>query len=77
MVLWTSLSPPPPDSILVEPMLSISSMKMMLGACSLQVWSQDLVLSVSVSHLAITNSSLTIRLPSPMNFCTSSEPDTL
>ena len=42
-------------------MLSISSMKMMLGACS----------------RAITNSSRTILLPSPMNFWTSSEPDTL
>jgi hypothetical protein len=29
-------SPPPPDSILAEPMLSISSMKMMEGACSLR-----------------------------------------
>ena len=28
-------SPPPPDSILAEPMLSISSMKMIEGACSL------------------------------------------
>ena len=61
MVRCTSLSPPLPDSILVDPMESISSMKMMEGACS----------------LAITNSSLTILLPSPMNFWTSSEPDTL
>mmetsp|Transcript_5519 Transcript_5519/g.21191 ORF Transcript_5519/g.21191 Transcript_5519/m.21191 type:complete len:240 (-) Transcript_5519:89-808(-) len=43
-----------------EPMESISSMKMMDGA-----WS-----------LAITKSSLTMREPSPMYFCTSSEPDT-
>lgn len=42
------------------PMESTSSMKMMDGACS----------------LAITNNSRTIREPSPMYFCTSSEPDT-
>ena len=29
------------------------------------------------SHLAMTNSSRTMRDPSPMYFCTSSEPDTL
>ena len=44
----------------VPPMLSISSMKMMLGACC----------------RAMTNSSRTMRLPSPMYFCTSSLPDT-
>lgn len=36
IVRWTSLSPLPlPDSIRADPMLSISSMKMMDGACSL------------------------------------------
>lgn len=29
-----------------------------------------------LSHLAITNSSRTIRDPSPINFCTNSDPDT-
>ena len=57
----TSPSPPDPPPSREEPMESISSMKMMEGACS----------------LAITNSSLTMREPSPMYFCTSSEPDTL
>ncbi len=61
MVLCTSESPPLPDSILVDPMESISSMKMMEGACS----------------RAMTNNSRTILEPSPMNFCTSSEPETL
>ena len=42
-------------------MESISSMKMMEGACS----------------LAMTKSSLTMRDPSPMYFWTSSEPETL
>ena len=46
------------------------------GVLSTSVVSRP-VLSVSVSHLAITKSSLTIRLPSPINFCTSSEPETL
>lgn len=96
IVLCTSLSPPEPPSRRDDPMESISSMKMMEGACS----------------LAMTNSSRTIRAPgektagrikvtqlrseknvswmemnlikmrmncspSPMNFWTSSEPDTL
>mmetsp|Transcript_33176 Transcript_33176/g.93948 ORF Transcript_33176/g.93948 Transcript_33176/m.93948 type:complete len:206 (+) Transcript_33176:207-824(+) len=61
MVRCTSLSPPPPPlSVRADPMLSTSSMKMIDGACS----------------LAITNSSRTIRDPSPMYFCTSSLPDT-
>uniref|UniRef100_A0A182KHQ4 Uncharacterized protein n=1 Tax=Anopheles christyi TaxID=43041 RepID=A0A182KHQ4_9DIPT len=60
IVRCTSESPPLPDSIRDEPMESISSMKMMEGACS----------------RAITNSSRTIREPSPINFCTSSDPDT-
>ncbi|CAD6234378.1 GSCOCG00001869001-RA-CDS, partial [Cotesia congregata] len=41
-------------------MESISSMNIIEGACS----------------RAITNNSRTIREPSPMNFCTNSEPDT-
>mmetsp|Transcript_396 Transcript_396/g.1063 ORF Transcript_396/g.1063 Transcript_396/m.1063 type:complete len:253 (-) Transcript_396:482-1240(-) len=61
IVRCTSESPPPlPPSMRAEPMLSISSMKMMDGACS----------------LAITKSSRTMRDPSPMYFCTSSDPDT-
>mmetsp|Transcript_6564 Transcript_6564/g.12634 ORF Transcript_6564/g.12634 Transcript_6564/m.12634 type:complete len:211 (+) Transcript_6564:130-762(+) len=60
IVLCTSESPPFPPSILDDPMLSISSMKMMLGALS----------------LAMTKSSLTILLPSPMYFWTSSAPET-
>mmetsp|Transcript_7607 Transcript_7607/g.21620 ORF Transcript_7607/g.21620 Transcript_7607/m.21620 type:complete len:346 (-) Transcript_7607:39-1076(-) len=61
MVRCTSLSPPPePPSMRALPMLSTSSMKMMEGACS----------------RAITNSSRTMRLPSPMYFCTSSDPET-
>ena len=55
-----SLPPDPPPS-LEEPMESISSMKMMEGACS----------------RAMTKSSRTMRDPSPMYFCTSSDPDTL
>mmetsp|Transcript_611 Transcript_611/g.2437 ORF Transcript_611/g.2437 Transcript_611/m.2437 type:complete len:280 (+) Transcript_611:925-1764(+) len=59
MVRCTSESPPPePPSILALPMESTSSMKMIEGACS----------------LAMTKSSRTILLPSPMYFCTSSEP---
>mmetsp|Transcript_10079 Transcript_10079/g.22669 ORF Transcript_10079/g.22669 Transcript_10079/m.22669 type:complete len:229 (-) Transcript_10079:542-1228(-) len=60
MVRCTSLSPPPPPSCRELPMESISSMNMIVGAAS----------------LAITNSSLTMREPSPMYFCTSSEPET-
>ncbi|KAH3668615.1 hypothetical protein OGAPHI_002369 [Ogataea philodendri] len=53
IVLCTSESPPPEElSTLEDPMESISSMKMIDGACS----------------LAITNSSLTILEPSPMYF---------
>lgn len=47
IVLCTSLSPPEPPSRRDEPMESISSMKMMEGACS----------------LAMTNSSRTMRAP--------------
>ena len=86
IVRWTSESPPPPDSIRVLktksvtsvdrmrsrfykpqkfifylPMESISSMKMIDGECS----------------LAIMNNSRTILEPSPINFWTSSEPETL
>mmetsp|Transcript_10281 Transcript_10281/g.21137 ORF Transcript_10281/g.21137 Transcript_10281/m.21137 type:complete len:209 (+) Transcript_10281:97-723(+) len=50
----------PPPSCLLLPMESISSMKMILGEAS----------------LAMTNNSLTILLPSPIYFCTSSAPDT-
>jgi hypothetical protein len=60
IVLCTSESPPDPDSMRDDPIESISSMKMIEGACS----------------RAITNSSRTIREPSPMNFWTSSEPET-
>mmetsp|Transcript_22791 Transcript_22791/g.46255 ORF Transcript_22791/g.46255 Transcript_22791/m.46255 type:complete len:245 (-) Transcript_22791:685-1419(-) len=61
IVRCTSESPPPdPDPPLDWPMESISSMKMMDGAAS----------------LAITNSSRTMRDPSPMYFCTSSAPET-
>uniref|UniRef100_A0A0A9D6B9 TIDP2690 n=1 Tax=Arundo donax TaxID=35708 RepID=A0A0A9D6B9_ARUDO len=53
MVRCTSLSPlPVPDSILADPIESISSMNIMEGACS----------------LAITKSSRTIREPSPIYF---------
>mmetsp|Transcript_16567 Transcript_16567/g.32949 ORF Transcript_16567/g.32949 Transcript_16567/m.32949 type:complete len:331 (+) Transcript_16567:125-1117(+) len=59
MVRCTSLSPPdPPPSPRLDPMESISSMKMMEGAAS----------------RAIMKSSRTIRDPSPMYFCTSSAP---
>lgn len=37
MVRWTSESPPLPDSMRDEPIESISSMKMIDGACSLRV----------------------------------------
>mmetsp|Transcript_19040 Transcript_19040/g.55985 ORF Transcript_19040/g.55985 Transcript_19040/m.55985 type:complete len:281 (-) Transcript_19040:448-1290(-) len=60
MVRCTSESPPDSPSIRDEPMESISSMKMMEGACS----------------RAITKSSRTMREPSPIYFCTSSEPET-
>mmetsp|Transcript_68121 Transcript_68121/g.210764 ORF Transcript_68121/g.210764 Transcript_68121/m.210764 type:complete len:259 (-) Transcript_68121:647-1423(-) len=60
MVRWTSESPPCSPSTRDEPMESISSMKMMEGACS----------------RAMTKSSRTMRLPSPMYFCTSSPPET-
>ena len=61
--LTSSTKPLPPDRppSREEPMESISSMNMIEGACS----------------LAMTKSSLTMRDPSPMYFCTSSEPDTL
>ncbi len=130
MVLCTSLSPPDPLSSRVDPMESISSMKMIEGACSLQdkdnvftskvqgaflcssvfqtasnkscwlIWSctwqsshtsgtpgevtfcHHLALPFALhllvfAYLAMTKSSRTIREPSPMNFCTSSDPDTL
>mmetsp|Transcript_65222 Transcript_65222/g.149376 ORF Transcript_65222/g.149376 Transcript_65222/m.149376 type:complete len:225 (-) Transcript_65222:569-1243(-) len=60
IVRCTSESPPSDPSIRLLPIESTSSMKMMLGACS----------------RAMTNSSRTMRDPSPMYFCTSSEPDT-
>ena len=53
-------SPPELPPSRDEPIESISSMKIIEGACS----------------LAMTNNSRTIRDPSPMYFCTSSEPDT-
>ncbi len=59
-VLWTSLSPLVPNSILVAAIASISSMNIIDGAFSLASW----------------NISLTSFAPSPMNFCTSSEPTT-
>lgn len=44
IVRCTSLSPLPlPDSILADPMLSISSMKMIEGACSLQRKNQEMI----------------------------------
>mmetsp|Transcript_40418 Transcript_40418/g.130346 ORF Transcript_40418/g.130346 Transcript_40418/m.130346 type:complete len:212 (-) Transcript_40418:449-1084(-) len=60
IVRWTSESPPPSPSWRCPPMESISSMKMMEGACS----------------RAMTKSSRTIREPSPMYFWTSSDPET-
>mmetsp|Transcript_42827 Transcript_42827/g.102084 ORF Transcript_42827/g.102084 Transcript_42827/m.102084 type:complete len:207 (-) Transcript_42827:345-965(-) len=60
MVRCTSESPPDSPSTREEPMESTSSMKMMVGACS----------------RAMTKSSRTILLPSPMYFCTSSPPET-
>ena len=59
IVRCTSESPPPP-SWRWPPIESISSMKMIEGACS----------------RAITKSSRTIRAPSPTYFCTSSLPMT-
>lgn len=59
-VRCTSLSPDVPTSILTAAIASISSIKMMLGAFSRAIW----------------NISLTNFAPSPMNFCTSSEPTT-
>ena len=52
--------PPDPPPSRDDPIESISSIKIIEGACS----------------LAMTNSSLTILDPSPMYFWTSSEPDT-
>mmetsp|Transcript_50681 Transcript_50681/g.130588 ORF Transcript_50681/g.130588 Transcript_50681/m.130588 type:complete len:217 (-) Transcript_50681:642-1292(-) len=60
IVRCTSESPPCSPSTRLEPMESTSSMKMIDGACS----------------RAITKSSRTMRLPSPMYFCTSSPPET-
>mmetsp|Transcript_12428 Transcript_12428/g.38671 ORF Transcript_12428/g.38671 Transcript_12428/m.38671 type:complete len:378 (+) Transcript_12428:32-1165(+) len=60
IVRCTSESELAPASLRLVPMESISSMKMMDGACS----------------RAITKSSRTRRAPSPMYFCTSSVPDT-
>lgn len=60
MVLCTSESPLDP-SILDPPIESISSIKIIDGAC----------------YLAIMKSSRTILAPSPIYFCTNSEPLTL
>ena len=60
MVLCTSLSPPAPSSNRAPPMASTSSKKMMHA----------------FFPLAISNSSRTIRAPSPTYFCTSSDPIT-
>ena len=60
IVLWTSLSPPAPSSNLAPPMASISSKKMMQA----------------FFVRAISNSSRTIRAPSPTYFWTSSLPMT-
>ena len=59
-VLFTSLSPLVPNSILFAAIASISSINTILGAF----------------FLARSKISLTIFAPSPMNFCTSSEPTT-
>jgi len=59
-VLCTSRSPEVPTSILVAAIASISSMKTIEGAFSLANW----------------NTSFTSFAPSPMNFCTSSDPTT-
>mmetsp|Transcript_31574 Transcript_31574/g.82540 ORF Transcript_31574/g.82540 Transcript_31574/m.82540 type:complete len:328 (-) Transcript_31574:228-1211(-) len=60
IVLCTSESPPDSPSCRAPPIESISSMKMIDGACS----------------RAITKSSRTIREPSPIYFWTSSPPET-
>eukprot|EP00160_Parvularia_atlantis_P015903 Unigene4784_Nuclearia_a/m.14626 Unigene4784_Nuclearia_a/g.14626 ORF Unigene4784_Nuclearia_a/g.14626 Unigene4784_Nuclearia_a/m.14626 type:complete len:383 (+) Unigene4784_Nuclearia_a:128-1276(+) len=60
IVRWTSLSPPAPSSKRAPPMASTSSKKMM----------QAFLVR------AISNSSRTMRAPSPTYFCTSSEPMT-
>mmetsp|Transcript_69 Transcript_69/g.205 ORF Transcript_69/g.205 Transcript_69/m.205 type:complete len:203 (-) Transcript_69:544-1152(-) len=60
IVRWTSESPPSAPSTRLEPIESISSMKMIEGAAS----------------RAMTKSSRTMREPSPMYFWTSSAPET-
>lgn len=60
MVRWTSLSPPAPSSNRAPPMASTSSKKIIHA----------------FFPLAISNSSRTIRAPSPTYFCTSSDPIT-
>ena len=60
MVRCTSLSPPAPSSNRAPPTASISSKNMMQAFLA----------------RAISNSSLTMRAPSPTYFCTSSEPIT-
>lgn len=104
IVLCTSLSPPEPPSRRDEPMESISSMKMMEGACSLAMTNSSRTMRAPAGGTeANHNISLVYVLrgaakgsvcvcvcnpgsrcgdtdscsPSPMNFWTSSEPDTL
>ena len=90
MVRCTSESPPDPPSMRDDPIESISSMKMIDGACSLPRPHRPVPPSSArpattsgvgarfarPPYRAITNSSRTMREPSPMYFCTSSLPET-
>lgn len=86
MVRCTSLSPPEPPSRREEPMESISSMKMMDGACSRAITKSSRTIRAPARQpekTVIGKENLAQRFkrrarssPSPMNFCTSSEPDT-
>lgn len=86
IVRCTSLSPPEPPSRRDEPMESISSMKMMEGACSRAITNSSRTIRAPGGHRAQPGPEPTqpqglpepapAPLPSPMNFCTSSEPDT-
>ena len=101
MSVVSVVSPPDPPPRREEPMESISSMKMMEGACSLAITNSSLTCTQTTTMTSYTqpmtsytqgmqphhtcrarphhsphHTHLTIRDPSPMYFCTSSEPET-
>lgn len=90
MVRCTSESPPLEPSARWPPMESTSSMKIREGALSLRQGAETARerghgtanyalpqrAARPTTHRAITKSSRTMRAPSPMYFCTSSEPET-